>query len=118
MQITNDVTTDGGRLLSGPIQPVEHGVNFAVFDSADRAQTVALHQHGDNLHQDLSWGTHGFKECTLVSTERALAGDAVKASFSKAVNFDVGGAHPAEIRAGFVITPVSLSVHHASFLLA
>jgi hypothetical protein len=36
------MATDSRRLLPGQIQPMQHGIDFAVFNPADRTQAVAF----------------------------------------------------------------------------
>jgi hypothetical protein len=45
MHVPDEVAMDGGALLPGPIQPVQHGISCTVFDPADGPQAVALDEH-------------------------------------------------------------------------
>jgi hypothetical protein len=116
MHVPDEVAMDGGALLPGQIQPVQHGISCTVFDPADGPQTVALDEHRYDVQEDRAWGAQCFKERTLVCTESAVTGGAAQASFSVAVHFDVVRADLAAVGARGVVTPLTFRFHGASFL--
>src|SRR5438132_6943849 len=114
MHVPDEVAIDGGALLPGQLQPVQHGISFTVFDPADSPQTVALDEHRYDVQEDRAWGAQCFKERALVCTESALTGGAAKASFSVAVHLDVVRTDLAAVGARGVVTPLAFRFHGAS----
>jgi hypothetical protein len=115
-QIPNEVLIDSRPVLPCQLQPVQHGINFTVFDPADGSQAVAFDQHADGIQQNRARSPDRFKKRALVCTESALTGCAVKSALRVAVNLDVANADFANIEAGGVVTPSAFSFHCASFL--
>jgi hypothetical protein len=116
MHVPDEVTMDGGALLSGQIQPVQRGISFTVFDPADSPQAVTFDEHRNDVQEDRAWGAQCFKERALVGAESAVTGGAAKASFSVAVHFDVVRTALAAVGARGVVTPLTFRFHGASFL--
>src|SRR5262245_16798559 len=56
MHIPDEGAMDGGALLAGQIQPVQHSISCTVFDPADGPQTVALDEHRYDVQEDRAWG--------------------------------------------------------------
>jgi hypothetical protein len=116
MHVPDEVTMDGGALLSGQIQPVKRGISFTVFDPADSPQAVTFDEHRNDVQEDRAWGAQCFKERALVCTESALTGGAAQTSFSVAVHFDVVRADLTAVGAKGAVTPLTCCFHSASFL--
>jgi hypothetical protein len=116
MHVPDEVTMDGGALLSGQSQPVQRGISFTVFDPADSPQAVTFDEHRHDVQEDRAWGAQCFKERALVCTESALTGGAAQTSFSVAVHFDVVRADLTAVGAKGAVTPWTCCFHSASFL--
>ena len=66
MHVPDAVAMDGGAVLPGQLQPVQHGISNTVFDPADGPQTVALDEHRYDVQENRAWGAQCFKERALV----------------------------------------------------
>jgi len=114
MQALNQMMTDERRLLTGQVQPVKSGFQLTMLNATNCSQAVAFDQHGNEIKKKLPVGAQCFKESSLVSTESMVAGSAIIATFSMAIDFDVWGADLSKVWTRRVVTPLWLSLHSAS----
>src|SRR6266852_4704405 len=114
MQTTNEISAHGGGLVTGQIQPVAHGVQFAMLDPADGTQAVAFDQHGHGIQKHWPLGAQSFKEGPFVNAKSMLTSSAVITLLSVAIDFDILMADLSKIGTGFLIAPLLFSFHCAS----
>ncbi len=108
MDVAYEQITNGGRMLAGQIQPVQHSVRFGKLDAADRPQAVAFDQHRNSVDQFLSIGPQPLKESTLIKAEGSSTAAAVITSLDITVDLYVVTVEFLILMTGRVVTPLLL----------